>query len=558
MEYNEICLKDNSLRDYQQEAKERIFSQWNHVNDILYQMPTGTGKTRLFTSIIRDINVWGLRTGEKQHILIIAHRSELIQQIDRSLNKYRVSHGIIAGGIFKDRRDLTQSVQVASIQTITHGSNFNLARILKIDFIIIDEAHHAVATSYTKLWQLYPNAKKLGVTATPWRMNNCGFKSNFEAFIPSMSIREFMQKGWLAPYKYYSIPLNSSLKRSIDDIKEFDVEGDYKISALENVMDNDHIRAQLLNSYKLLAFGKKGIIYSISRLHSEHICAQYRELGIRIVSIDSETPARKREILVNDFKNGLIDIIVNVDIFSEGFDCPDIEFIQLARPTKSLVKYIQQVGRGLRKNGDKECLILDNVGMYTSFGLPDEDRDWEAFFEGDVFDKTTSQNPFSSGRNDVLERRTRDLSEGDEEMVLVQDVAINETGVTTVEKGEEEKPKQELENNQDCEIFDSTRHFSVASKTFAGKYIIQENEDGYYLCNIRNERRIFLGKFQSHISGEILIRKVNNSTFMIIRIIPIVKGFNAKEIIIGTITKVGGILKFSSFDKRTIDKNVNI
>lgn len=556
MEYNEICIKDNTLRNYQQDAKERIFSKWNYVNDILYQMPTGTGKTRLFTSIIRDINVWGLRTGVKQHILIIAHRSELIEQIDRSLNKYRVSHGIIAGGVFKDRRDLTQSVQVASIQTITHGSNYNLARSLKIDFIIIDEAHHAVATSYNRLWRLYPDAKKLGVTATPWRMNHRGFKSNFEAFIPSMSIREFMQKGWLAPYKYYSIPINSSLKRTIDKIKEFDIEGDYKISALENVMDNDHIRAQLFNSYKLLAFGKKGIIYSISRQHSEHICAQYQEFGIRIVSIDSDTPAKKREILVNDFKNGLIDIIVNVDIFSEGFDCPDIEFIQLARPTKSLVKYIQQVGRGLRKNGNKECIILDNVGMYTSFGLPDEYRDWEAYFEGNDSEMGVSQNLCSGERNDDPNRRVRDFSEGNEEMVLVQDVVIKEIDQRTNDYSEEEKIKNE--NYQDIDTIDSSRHYSVVSRTFAGKYIIEENEDGYYLCNVRNEQRIFLGKYQSHFSGEILIRRVNTTTFMIIRIIPIVKGFKAKEIIIGTIKKEGDILKFSSFDKKIVDKNVNI
>ena len=110
--------------------------------------------------------------------------------------------------------------------------------------------------------------------------------------------------------------------------------------------------------------GKKGIIYSISREHSEHICSQYQSHGVSIENIDSKTPAKVREAVINAFKNGEIDIIVNVDIFSEGFDCPDIEFIQLARPTKSLVKYIQQVGRGLRKNGDKRCIILDNVGMY--------------------------------------------------------------------------------------------------------------------------------------------------------------------------------------------------
>ena len=101
-------MKDNTLRNYQQQAKEQIFSKWNVADNILYQMPTGTGKTRLFTSIIRDINLWGLRNNEKPRLLIIAHRSELIEQIDRSLSKYHIPHGIIAS-ILKYKRDYSQS-----------------------------------------------------------------------------------------------------------------------------------------------------------------------------------------------------------------------------------------------------------------------------------------------------------------------------------------------------------------------------------------------------------------------------------------------------------------
>ena len=360
IDYNEFCQKDVTLRDYQQLAKKEIFGKWNCVDNILYQMPTGTGKTRLFTSIIRDINVWGLRHNIKYRILIIAHRNELVEQSSRSLDKYHIKHGILAGAM-KDKRDLTQPIQVASIQTITHPSNRSLIEELQFDFIIIDEAHHAVANSYQKLWKLCPHSKKLGVTATPWRMNNSGFTQIFDVYIPSMSIKEFIQKGWLAAYQYYSIPNSSEIIKSIESIRDFDLEGDYKSSALTQIFDTSKIRAQLYNSYVKIAFGKKGIIYSISREHSEHICTQYRRHNIAIENIDSETPAKVRENIIKAFKNGEIDIIVNVDIFSEGFDCPDIEFIQLARPTKSLVKYLQQVGRGLRKNGNKRCIILGTV-----------------------------------------------------------------------------------------------------------------------------------------------------------------------------------------------------
>lgn len=550
-DYRNISIADNSLRDYQQQAKEKIFSQWNTVDDILYQMPTGTGKTRLFTSIIRDINVWGLRNNHRPRILIIAHRSELIEQIDRSLDKYHIPHGVIAGTL-KNKRDLTKTVQVASIQTIIHGSNNHIAAHLDVDFVIIDEAHHAVAHSYRKLWKLYPDAKKLGVTATPWRMNNEGFHNIFEAFIPSMPIKEFMRNGWLSTYKYYSIPLNSSIKRRIDSIQEFDIEGDYKISALEQTMDNDRIRAQLLDSYLRIAKGKKGIIYSISREHSEHICQQYQSIGVKIVSIDSTTPSKKREMLVNRFKDGFIDIIVNVDIFSEGFDCPDIEFIQLARPTRSLVKYIQQVGRGLRKNGDKECIILDNVGLYGSFGLPDADRDWEAFFEGDK-KLTIAKSTKDNAKHIIIEQRQPNLSEGNEDMILVQE--IHETEIT--EKRTSAKKTKEINEFED-EIGNSIIHFSIVSKSFCnGKYKVEENEKGYFLHNVRNKKMIFLGKYSSHTIGFIDIRK-SGDTFMIIRILPRSKGFKNRENIIGIIRKEGHLMRFTAFDQSIVNKNVSI
>ncbi len=414
MSYKDISRIDNSLRSYQQQAKEDIFSAWDECDAVMFQMPTGTGKTRLFSSIISDIKTWGVQNGEDVKILIIAHRIELIDQISENLERYKVSHGIIAGG---KPRDLRYPVQVASVQTITHRNNLDVAGDLNVNFIIVDEAHHCVANSYKKLWEMYPNAKKLGVTATPWRMNNGGFESVFDRIIISQSIQSFIDAGWLAPYDYYSISINSEIQKEIDSITEFDVEGDYKISALEKKIDTTRIRAQLLDSYLKYAKGKKGIIYSISRKHSDHICQEYREAGINIVRIDSKTPKDERKLYVERFKKGLIDIIVNVDIFSEGFDCPDIEFIQLARPTKSLVKYLQQVGRGLRPTAGKSiCLILDNVGLHFQFGLPNSERNWEGYFIGDPHIPTRR----SGSRQSLLGvQRERNFSEGTDEMQLI-------------------------------------------------------------------------------------------------------------------------------------------
>ena len=425
MTYKEISRTDNSLRPYQQQAKEDIFSAWDDWDGVMFQMPTGTGKTRLFSSIISDIKTWSVQNGKDVKILIIAHRIELIDQISENLDRYKVSHGIIAGG---KPRDLRYPVQVASVQTITHRNNLDVACDLNVNFIIVDEAHHCVANSYKKLWDMYPKAKKLGVTATPWRMNNGGFGSVFDKIIISQSIQSFIDAGWLAPYDYYSISYNSEIQKEIESITEFDVEGDYKISALEKKIDTSRIRAQLLDSYLKFAKGKKGIIYSVSRKHSDHICQEYREAGINIVRIDSKTPKNERKLYVDRFRKGLIDIIVNVDIFSEGFDGPDIEFIQLARPTKSLVKYLQQVGRGLRPTAGKSiCLILDNVGLHFQFGLPNSDRNWEECFVGSPHIPTRRN---SSGGSILNEYKERNFSEGTDEMQLIVASSTKDDGAT--------------------------------------------------------------------------------------------------------------------------------
>ena len=557
IDYNEFCQKDITLRDYQQLAKEEIFSRWNCVDNILYQMPTGTGKTRLFTSIIRDISIWGLRHNINYRILIIAHRSELIEQSSRSLDKYRIKHGVLAGTM-KDKRDLTQAIQVASIQTITHPANQCMIDDLKFDFIIIDEAHHAVANSYQKLWEYCPDAKKLGVTATPWRMNNSGFAQIFDAYIPSMSIKNFIQKGWLATYQYYSIPTSSELVKSIESIREFDIEGDYKNSALVEVCDTSKIRAQLYDSYEKNVLGKKGIIYSISREHSEHICLQYRSRGVAIENIDSKTPAKVREKVIQAFRNGEIDIIVNVDIFSEGFDCPDIEFIQLARPTKSLVKYIQQVGRGLRKNGDKKCIILDNVGMYSRFGLPDEERDWESFFYGEE-KEITSTKGYSRNNGSLREYVETDLSEGNEEMILIQDLEMPKVVEEVVEETSTVIPVIPTEDISTHKP-DIISHFSIKSKPFnSGKYFIEENENGFFIVNARNQNRMPLTTMKTMRGGIIIVKKEpSRKSFTIIKTLSATTINSSMSRIVGTINKEGLLLKFTSFDKAKINETITI
>lgn len=415
--YSDISRDDSGLRPYQQQAKKEIFESWDEVDNVMFQMPTGTGKTRLFTSIISDINNYSLLRKESVKILIIAHRTELIEQIHEHLETYKVPHSKIVGG---QEKNYKKPVFVASIQTITNARNIEMAKKLKVQFIIIDEAHHALAASYKKLWKMYPDAKRLGVTATPWRMNHQSFRPLFNKLILSMPIKDFIKQQYLSPYKYFSLRGDSTIQKTIDGI-ELDRFGEYKESSMEEKMDIGSIRAQLLESYLTFAKGKRGIIYAININHARHICKEYENAGYKAVSIDSKTPGDVRKELVEKFKKGdKIDIIVNVDIFSEGFDCPDIEFIQLARPTRSLVKYLQQVGRGLRPTNNKEhCIILDNVGMYSRFNLPDARRHWRYHFLG----RKVDEGPSVTSLNKSSRQRSVDLSEGTEDMELIQDIS---------------------------------------------------------------------------------------------------------------------------------------
>ncbi len=417
IQFSHIKADSKGLRPYQQQMKEDVYSIWDKMDNLMIQMPTGTGKTIVFTSVVRDIRRWCMQNSPESKILIVAHRKELIAQASSKLKD--VPHGIIMNGT---KLQMQHMVQVASIQTFMSSRNYETMRHYRFDFIIIDEAHHSIASGYQKLWEMYPHSKKLGVTATPWRMNHCGFRSLFSEIIISKPIEWFVNKHYLSNYDYISIRRNSEIMKAVNSIDRYGVDGDYLESELSNLFDCDHIRAELYKSYKKYADGKKGIIYAIDRRHAANILDLYASHGVSIRMIDGTTPADERKSIIDDFKEGVVRVIVNVNIFSEGFDCPDIEFIQLARPTRSLTMYLQQVGRGLRISDSKEkSLILDNVGLYNRFGTPMANRHWRHHFNGI---ETRGEDGWNDGglltKDIQVYDREPDYSEGDEVMEVVE------------------------------------------------------------------------------------------------------------------------------------------
>ena len=362
---------NDTLRDYQQEMKLRLFEEWEFHRNVMVQMPTGTGKTHLLTAIVREF----LR-GSGSRVWIVAHRRELVDQIEETVSRHGMSK--------EDGR-----VRVMSIQWLSRNRKDMYE---EPDLIVIDEAHHALAETYRILWENYPEARKLGMTATPCRLNGKGFTDLFNSLITSWTVAEFIGKGWLSSFDYVSIRANSKEQRLIDSLKKRGADGDYQVKEMNEVLNRETSIGRLYESVERYAHGKKGIVYAVSIAHARRIAACYSAHGLESVAIDSRTPASERKELVDDFRRGKVKVLVNVDIFSEGFDCPDVEFVQLARPTLSLAKYLQQVGRGLRRSANKEsCMLIDNVGLYRIFGLPARNHDWAAMFEGRMIGNALSR-----------------------------------------------------------------------------------------------------------------------------------------------------------------------
>ena len=561
------------LFDYQEDMKERIEKALRLHRSVMAQMPTGTGKTVLLASVVESF----LREHSDCNVWIVAHRRELVSQIKDTLNKFllnfsfsnhpvplskegststpspssseggdvtalRCSEPLRSkdGGPSKvspdcagwDRLGMSGASKV-SPDCLSAGA-FNVPiKAVSIQWlakhydeieeepgmIVIDEAHHALAKTYKEMWERFPNAKFLGLTATPCRLNGKGFTDLFDVLVQSWSVPEFISKGRLATYDFVSIKSDGVTQRLIDSLQKRGADGDYQNKEMDMLLNKKPSIERLYQSLEEFGKDRKGIVYAINISHANAIAEFYREHGIAAVAIDSKTPSSLRKELIERFKasslsfsktypqlslhplrfprsgtetsltlkggstafpkplslqgtgdvtarcaeffesprpslakegstshpsplsseerdvtalrcseplrsmvggpskvspdclcgvnrlgdglgdrlgatclgaadgvaDGLapIQVLVNVDIFSEGFDCPDVEFVQLARPTLSLAKYLQMVGRGLRvAKGKKNCVIIDNVGLYRVFGLPSQVWNWNAMFEG--------------------------------------------------------------------------------------------------------------------------------------------------------------------------------
>ena len=380
-------MTEMKLFDYQKDMAMRIEKAFRLYRSVMAQMPTGTGKTVVLASVVESF----LGEHPLKSVWIVAHRRELVSQIQETIE--RVFSNRLAEKEDGSSDNLIEKPLDSSLFTLRSS----LIKAMSIQWlarhydeigeepgmIVIDEAHHALAKTYKEMWDRFPKAKFLGLTATPCRLNGKGFIDLFDVLVQSWSVPEFISKGRLATYDFVSIKSNGVMQRLIDSLQKRGADGDYQNKEMDMLLNKRPSIERLYRSFEEYGKDRKGIVYAINISHAKKIVELYQEHGIKAVAIDSKTPAAERQADIETFKKGDIQVLVNVDIFSEGFDCPDVEFVQLARPTLSLAKYLQMVGRGLRvAKGKKCCVIIDNVGLYRVFGLPSQIWDWKATFEG--------------------------------------------------------------------------------------------------------------------------------------------------------------------------------
>lgn len=514
-------IKEIQLYEYQKDMLRQIEDAFVTHQSVMVQMPTGTGKTVLISEVVKREE----RRVKNPCVWIVVHRRELVEQIKETLER-RLGTSLDA------EREKSSVIEVFSIQWLSrHYQELEERPSL----IVIDEAHHAVAKTYEEVMNAYPNAKKLGVTATPCRLTKRGFTDLFEVLLCSHSIPKFIKEGYLSDFDYISLNPNSEDQKKIDGLEKRAADGDYNIAEMQEVLDCKPSIERLYQTIKDFASGKKGIVYAINIEHAEHIAEYYREQGLAAVAISSKTPKEERRRMIELFKEGSagdkpycaslslittvgqdetpkgIQILVNVDLFGEGFDCPDVEFIQLARPTLSLAKYLQMVGRGLRVAKGKECCtLLDNVGLYRLFGLPTTDWDWSCMFLGR-----------QAGKGDIV--RERDMSIrilGTFSSKYKSDDITNDRHTEMVVIARHDEPNVSQRLRELLYVFRTTPHMEKMRSGYMGdgRYIRTEEPQGlynstnkvrmgwqlvsegeneaarYWLLHTNNERMVYVGR----------------------------------------------------------------
>lgn len=376
-----------TLRDYQEDFVMKVRVEYrNGTKAVLLVAATGAGKTVVFSHIAHSASQKGNR------VLILAHRDQLIKQASRKLTDNGVSHGIIMAGFTPNPRRL---VQVASVQTLVRRVAKMVEAGITFDLIVIDEAHLSAAKSYMDILAAWPNARVLGVTGSPVRLDGKGLGrgagGGFDTIVQGISIKELIDQGYLVRPAYYG----SDQKVDLSGIKK--VGGDYDTHALADVMDKPKITGSAIAQWRKHCPGVPAVAWCANVAHAQHVAAEFNAAGIPALALSGDSGADERDNALKAMENGTLKVITFAMLLVEGVDCPAIGAVIILRPTMSLSSYLQVIGRGLRPifapgmpldtveqrfaaidagTKGRKCFVLDHCDLWRKHGFAQDEREW--------------------------------------------------------------------------------------------------------------------------------------------------------------------------------------
>lgn len=352
------------LRPYQAQAVEKVldYALEHPTGRLLLVCPPGGGKTLIVATLLRLMAVENSLRG-----LVVAHRREMVDHHYRHLLKCGISEALLGVIMGLDVRENHEApIQVASVDTLNRRNKPH-AQVL-----VSDEAHRDASKSRRKLRALYPDAFRLGVTATPHRLDGKGLRADFDDMIVVATISELIVDGFLAAPKIFTVPLDL-----LPDLKGVrTLAGEYEPESLEKVVNRKALVGGIVEHWKRIARNRRTVAFAASIAHSKHIVDQFKLSGVPAAHLDQHASTSERAGILRSLETGELRIVSCVNILAEGWDLPSCKCVIQARPTMSLNLHIQQTGRCMRPWEAVVPLILDHAGNVMQHGLPQMDREW--------------------------------------------------------------------------------------------------------------------------------------------------------------------------------------
>ena len=480
-----------TLREYQDQDANTIMTAFEDHSRIIYQLPTGAGKSVVSSQIALEFEDQGSK------VLVLAHRKELISQMKKHLMKRGLKPGRIQASTVEN---LDSDVMVASIKSIIKPKYKEFISQKSYDLIIVDEAHHMASDGYTNFWnqllEANPQAKLLGITATPYRKDKKNLGDIFDHLIVSCKdVQSLIAEKYLADYTVYFTPVEDLEGEVIS------YQNDYQMASLSTYMRKEQMINHLVQSYKKNGQEKQMIVFCCDKAHAKDVNEAYKKHGYsKIGHIDSDCSNKEREFILNQYEKENIQIITCIETLTEGIDLPETGCVQLARPTRSLTLYLQMIGRGLRpkKEGSK-LIVLDSAGCTVKYGTPSRSREWSLDPEVDPSEKG------SKGRVVVGVKSDGTFTKNTEEMTHCEVVEISEEDFFAQSEHAVENAKKH------------NKEISEASKAYLIKFaqqiinLLEEKEDWVTEADRWDENAFIIRHDKRNRRFDFKFAKVNQS-----------------------------------------------